>query len=108
MHFAEWVKMARESQGLLMQECAERAGVSQAAWSQYEDETRYQQPRQTTVRKIAHALRVSEEEALKAAGYAAESEVPMEWAALWHRTPADRRARLMKATRGVQEAIASY
>jgi transcriptional regulator with XRE-family HTH domain len=108
MHFAEWVKMTREAQGLMMQECAERAKVSQAAWSQYEDETRYKQPRQDTVRKIAHALRVSEEEALKAAGYAADFEAPAEWIALWHRTPADRRAKLMKATRGVQEAIASF
>jgi transcriptional regulator with XRE-family HTH domain len=105
MHFAKWIQMTREAQGFLMHECAERAGVSQAAWSQYEDETRYKQARQDTVRKIARALRVSEEEALKAAGYASDVSVPAELVSIWHRIPQDRRSGFLRAVRSMGEAL---
>lgn len=105
MHFAEWVKLTREGRGLLMGECAERAKVTQAAWSQYEDAERYRQPRQETAIKIAKALGVPEQEALSAAGYSNNTEIPAELKTIWHMVPAARRSNFLKVVRATAEAL---
>ena len=108
MHFSAWVKNTRVSKGLSQEECAARAGVSQSVWSDYE-KVNTRNLRKATVGKIAFALGVTDGEALEAAGYTtAPDDVPAEWRSLWLTTPADRREKLLNATRGVKEAIASF
>jgi len=104
MTFAEWVTMRRKAAGLSQIEAAERASVHQTVWSDWENNNR--QPQKKTVEKIAVALGVPRAEALEAAGYqAAPIDIPAEWARLWTETPASQRSRLLKITKGAQEAL---
>lgn len=111
MSFAQWIISRRKSLRLSQSECAELAGVSTPVWCEYENTEKDRQPRRSTVEKIARALDVDIDVAMKEAGYSPQltpPEIPVEWARLWLSTPADRREKLMKATRGVQEAIATF
>jgi transcriptional regulator with XRE-family HTH domain len=109
MSFAKWVRDAREARKLTIVECATRAGISHPTWVEYENVTKNKQPKRETVKKIALALVVDVDEAMEAAGYSAEApDVPAEWSRLWLSTPAEEREKLMKITRGVQEAIAAF
>lgn len=105
MSFAQWVKDTRERQNLTIVECATRAGVSHPTWIEYENLTKNKQPRRDTVIKIAEALRVSDNDALQAAGYHVTVEVPAELATIWRQVPTDRRASFLRAIRSVAEAV---
>ena len=68
MIFAEWVHDTRVSFRLTQEECATRAGIEQPSWKSYEDRLANRVPRPETIKKIAFALGVSEDDALQAAG----------------------------------------
>jgi transcriptional regulator with XRE-family HTH domain len=86
--FAQWVRETRDRLGMNQEECAALAGVHQSVWSEYEKEGRTFRP--ATVKKIAKGLRVSEAEALEAAGYRVEKscDVPAEVVNLWQEAKA--------------------
>lgn len=108
MTFAEWVVLKRKAQRMSQSECAKIAGVSTPVWCEYENTEKKAQPRKETVKKIAQALSVPVQEAMQAAGYDAHidpAEIPTEWARLWTETPASQRSRLLKITKGAQEAL---
>lgn len=65
--FSEWVRASRRAKDLTLLEVAERAGVKQPVWSQWESGRAT--PRRETVIKIADALQVPHKEALMRAGY---------------------------------------
>lgn len=96
MHFAEWIALKRKAQRMSMADCAKIAGVSTPVWHEYENLEKRAQPRQNTVKKIALALGVSEEEALQAAGYdtGAKTELPPEVYAYFRMVPREKHASL--------------
>lgn len=65
--FSEWVRATRRAKDLTLNEVAERAGVKQPVWSQWESGKAV--PRRETVIKIADALQESHKEVLMRAGY---------------------------------------
>lgn len=87
--FGSWMRVAREKQGLTIQQCAQQAGVTWQIWQRMErgERTRSDgspsRPRRETVLKIADALQESHESALQAAGYpnSATSPTPVKTAA---------------------------
>lgn len=72
MNFPLWMRETLHQKRLTVTECAERANVSQSAWSHWMSQSSSFQPRRLTVLKIAAGLEVSEAEALGAAGYRVE------------------------------------
>lgn len=100
MHFAEWVMTRRKALGLSQMEAAEKAGVHQSVWSEYENPQRDTQPRKKTVIKVADALRASHAEALEAAGYNAEkSDIPAELITIWERVPVQKRSDFLRVAK---------
>jgi len=71
--FSDWVRASRRAKDLTLVQVAEKAGVAQPVWSQWESGKAT--PRRETVIKIADALGVDHKEALVRAGYL-PSEVP--------------------------------
>ena len=69
MNFSESVKRWRMDKGLKVIEAASRAGVTQPAWSEWEDENNTAQRKRGTCLKIARALELPEAVVLSAAGY---------------------------------------
>lgn len=70
--FGDWVRSTREAKHLTLKECADRANISLQRWGQIETEETEEAPIQrqrATVLKIARGLGVSDQEALRAAGY---------------------------------------
>lgn len=63
--FGTWMKMERGSRSLV--ECARRAGMSSRQWQRLEKYAR--RPYRETIGRVAAALEVPVEEALRAAGY---------------------------------------
>lgn len=68
MDFPAWIQETRKQKGLSMEECAERAGVTQPAWSKWESSSAEHQFRKETVVKIADALGANRSDALTASG----------------------------------------
>ena len=67
MTLGKWMRQVRREKNLTMEECAQRANVKQPTWAGWESEGG--ERRQSTLKKIAYALDVSEEEVFKAAGF---------------------------------------
>ena len=70
MSFPISLKGWREDRGLKVIQAAKLAGVSQSAWSQWEDETNTSQRKRATCIKIAKALNMPLDVVLSAAGFA--------------------------------------
>lgn len=73
--FSDWVRASRRAKDLTLVKVADKAGVAQPVWSQWESGKAT--PRRATVVKIADALGADHKEALMRAGYL-PSEVPNE------------------------------
>lgn len=65
--FSDWVRSTRRARNWTLVEVADRAGIKQPVWSQWESGKAV--PRRETVIKIADALMVPREDALLRAGY---------------------------------------
>lgn len=104
--FEEWVTKTRTEKGLSQTECAERIGIKQPSWQEYENPTKNRQRDKRTVLKIAEALQVPEKEALQAAGYqSVEGEIPRELETIWQSVPRERQARFLRAVRSMADAV---
>ena len=71
--FGEWLKRARESKAWSGERLAQEVGTSQGNISMYERGLRT--PRRDMVKRIAAMLEMSENDALRAAGFAPEDEI---------------------------------
>lgn len=67
MEFWTWVRAEMQARGLTATECAERAGMTQSGWSRYLNEPS-QDPRRSTLRRVAKGLGMPYEEVLRMAG----------------------------------------
>jgi transcriptional regulator with XRE-family HTH domain len=105
--FGEWFYKRRKTElGLSQGAIAEISGLSR------QQIIRIEKGESGTTREsipgLARALQVDESVITAKAGLSTDDVdmVPIEWRALWLETPIEARPRLLKATRGVKEAIA--
>lgn len=80
LSFGDWIVNTRLSKRLDAKECAERAGVTPQAWSEWEvgrsrrKDGKPARPTMDTIRKIAHALEEPVSSAMAEAGYVANDD----------------------------------
>ena len=112
-NFAQWVREQRLARGFSTSECAERAGVKQPVWSEYESEANSGQPRRSRVEKVALGLQMPIDEVLVAAGLLPRSDQPslspevLEFSRLLNSLPAAKRAAMVRLVRSSYEALST-
>lgn len=112
-NFPRWVREQRTQKGLSTSECAERAGVKQPVWSEYESESNDAQPRRSRVVKVACGLGMQVDEVLVAAGLLPGTEQPsltpevLEYSRFLSSLSFEKRSAMVKLVRSSYEALSA-